>query len=91
MLDAQARWRLQAHHVFLSEVSKRLRYTKYLGDGDSKGFDTVAEKHPALKMKKLECVGQVQKRVGKRLRTLKKKVKGLNGKLTATIIDKLQN
>ena len=44
-------------------------------------------------MKKLECVRNVQKRIGCRLRNLKKKEKGLGGKskLTDRIIDKLQN
>ena len=39
---------------------------------------------------KYECIGHVQKRVGNRLRKLKKKVKGLSG-LTDSVIDKLQN
>ena len=49
--------------------------------------------YPGLKIKKLECVGQVQKRVGSRLRALKKKVKNLDGrgKLTKKSIDRLQN
>ena len=52
---------------------------------------TVAANNPDLKLKKLECVGHVQKRVGKRLRNFKKNVKKLNGKLTATMIDKFKN
>ena len=47
-----------------------------------------------IEVKKLECVGHVQKRVGCRLRNLKKKEKGLGGKGKLTdriIIDKLQN
>ena len=35
-----------------------LRYTEYLGDGDSKGY-------------KSECIGHIQKRVGRRLRNLR--------------------
>ena len=44
-------------------------------------------------MKKLECVRNVQKQIGCRLRNLKKKEKGLGGKskLTDRIIDKFQN
>ena len=49
--------------------------------------------YPGLKVKKLECVDHVQKRVGSRLRALKKKVKNLDGrgKLTKKSIDRLQN
>ena len=44
-------------------------------------------------VKKLECVGHVQKRVGTRLRKLKQEVKGIGGKgkLTNVNIDRLQN
>ena len=46
-----------------------------------------------LTLKKKEGVGHVQKRVGCRLRNLKKKEKGIGrkGKLSNIIIDKLQN
>ena len=46
-----------------------------------------------LKVEKLECVGHVQKRVGTRLGDIKKRTKGLGGKgkLTDSIIDRLQN
>ena len=42
---------------------------------------------------KKECVGHVQKRVGNRVRKLKKRVKSLGGrgKLTDRLIDRLQN
>ncbi|GFW09074.1 uncharacterized protein LOC101238613 [Trichonephila clavipes] len=42
---------------------------------------------------KLECIGHVQKRVGGRLRQLKKTTKGLGGKnkLTDKLIDRIQN
>ena len=44
-------------------------------------------------MKKFECIGHVPKRVGTRLRKLKQRTKGLagKGKLTSSVIDKLQN
>lgn len=43
-------------------------------------------------VQKLECIGHVQKRVGCRLRKLKKTVRGLGGKrrLTDAFIDRLQ-
>ena len=83
-----------ARRIFARSVQKRgLNYTEYLGDGDSKGFDVVSAEKPDSNLKKLECVGHVQKRVGTRLRNLKKMVKNLGGrgKLTNKLIDKLQN
>ena len=46
-----------------------------------------------IELIKLECVGYYQKRVGTRLRNLKKKENGLGGRgrLTGTPIDQLQN
>ena len=47
----------------------------------------------SIEIIKLECVGHYQKRVGTRLRNLKKKEKGLGGRcrLTDTTVDQLQN
>jgi hypothetical protein len=53
-------------------------YTKYLGDGDSKGFLKVTEAKPcgnSVTIGKLECVDHVQKRLGTRLRKLRKDTK----------------
>lgn len=73
----------------------KLQYTEYYGDGDSKGFDEVEDTYEehCVKVKKKECVGHVQKRLGTALRKLKKETKGLGGKgkLTNNMIDKLQN
>ena len=76
----------------------------YLGDGDSSSYKTVADLKPYgddCQVKKLECVGHVQKRVGSRLRKLKKSYKntklsdgktiGGMGRLTDAKIDCLQN
>lgn len=81
-----------------------LRYVKYLGDGDSKGFLKVQDSKPYgnnVLIEKLECVGHVQKRLGTRLRKLRKDlgVKKLSdnkpikgrGRLTDAEIDKLQH
>ena len=46
----------------------KLPYTRFLGDGDSKSYRNVKETYPGIEMKKLECVGHFQKRVGTRLR-----------------------
>ena len=58
-----------------SETKLGLRYTRCLGDGDSKGFVAVLEDNPYgqnVKITKLECVGHVQKHVGCKLWRLKK-------------------
>ncbi|CAB3982713.1 Hypothetical predicted protein [Paramuricea clavata] len=85
-----------------SETTRDLRYTKYLGDGDSSSFKTVSESKPYEDIdNKLECVGHIQKRVGTRLRNLRKDYKGKKlsdnkgisgaGRLTIQRIDTLQN
>lgn len=86
-----------------SEEKLGLRYKEYLGDGDSKGFSAVLENNPygdEFEISKLECVGHVQKRMGTRLRTLKRNFKktklsddkfiGGVGRLTGAEIDQLQ-
>ena len=83
-----------------SSEKRNLHYTEYYGDGDSKVFTKYygngdSKAHEAVKfiyglycvIKKLECIGHYQKRVGCRLRRLKKGLKGL----TPAIIYKLQN
>ena len=54
-----------------SETKHGLVYEGYLGDGDSKSYHTVANADPPIypdtEIKKLECCGHVQKRMGKRL------------------------
>ena len=47
--------------------------------------------HSGTEVQKKECVGHVQKRVDTRVRKLKKDVKGLKGKLTEKVTDRLQN
>lgn len=93
-----------AMEIFQRSVSERgVRYINYLGDGDSKAYKTVCESKPYgedVQIEKLECVGHVQKRLGSRLRKLKKEMKGKRledgkviggaGRLTDSEIDKLQ-
>ncbi|XP_028392982.1 uncharacterized protein LOC114517447 [Dendronephthya gigantea] len=76
-----------------SEEDRKLQYTEYFGDGDSKAHAEVENIYHGIKIAKKECVGHVQKRVGTALRKLKKENKGIGGKgkLTNTLIDKLQN
>ena len=67
-----------AVEIFLRSISARgLRYTLFVGDGDSSCYGTVKE---ALKDKyfvqKKECVGHAPKRMGSALRNFKKDHKG---------------
>ena len=84
-----------AQRIFMrSKDFHGLQYTKFLGDGDSKSFKKVCEIDPyrGIKIEKLECIGHYQKRLGTALRKLTKEKKlGGKGKLTATLIDKMQN
>ena len=76
--------------IFRCSIEKHcLHYVKILGDVDSKSFPAAEDIYEGVKAKKLEWIGHVQKRVGNRLRNLKKSVKGLGGKgrLTNNIID----
>ncbi|KYN50315.1 hypothetical protein ALC62_11488 [Cyphomyrmex costatus] len=63
--------------MFLRSLKKYgLRYTSYIGDGDSKTFTKVVNSKPYgedVVITKKECVGHVQKRMGTRLRELVKK------------------
>ena len=88
---------------FMSSVQDRkLRYVNDIGNGDSKSYSDIVSKNPynGKEVKKLECVGHVQKRVGARLRKSKsnsksnlpdgKPIRG-KGRLTDKMINKLQN
>ena len=87
----------------ITEESRRLRYTTYIGDGDSKGYHAVTAAQPYgadAQVVKEECIGHVQKRLGTALRNLKKEKKGQKlsdgktigglGRLTDKLIDPLQ-
>ncbi|GFW49785.1 uncharacterized protein TNCV_358881 [Trichonephila clavipes] len=87
---------------FRSEQKHGLKYQRYVGDGYSKTFSSIAEKKPyedSVPIEKIECVGHVQKRMGSRLRKLKAlwgekklsdgKTIGGKGRLTDAIISKL--
>lgn len=62
-----------------SEATRNCRYTSYLGDGDSKTFSVVAKSNvygEDVQIRKLECTGHVQKRMGKALMNLVEVYKG---------------
>ena len=79
-----------------------LRYVEFLGDGDNKSYKVLVDEavYGDVEVTKLECVGHVQKRLGSRLRSLKKRTgqarladgKGIGGRgrLTDKTIDSMQ-
>ena len=82
---------------------RQLRYLIFVGDGDCKAHKAVVESQPygpTVEVQKEECVGHVQKRVGTRLRDLKKRLGGQKlsdgkpisgiGRLPDRMIDLLQ-
>lgn len=75
-----------------AERSRGLKYVDFYGDGDSKSHAAIKDIYGTNSVRKLECIGHVQKRVGCRLRKLKKSVPGLGGKgkLTDVLMDRLQ-
>ena len=90
--------------IFQRSVEKHnLRYTTFIGDGDSKSYKRVTKDQPygpEYPIQKEECIGHVQKRMGTRLRKLVSKKsgqkladgKGLGGKgrLTEGRVDYFQ-
>lgn len=70
-----------------------IKYQHYIGDGDSKTFKGILDAKPYddIDVEKKECIDHVQKRLGTRLRNIKKQTKGLGGKgkLTGKLIDEL--
>ncbi|GFY31634.1 uncharacterized protein TNCV_4199451 [Trichonephila clavipes] len=76
-----------------SRETRKLEYVEFYGDGDSKSHLTVKDIYGIDSVRKYECMGHIQKRVGSKLRILKTKEKGLGGKgkLSDSFIDKIQN
>ena len=70
--------------IFQRSIKNGLRYTTFYGDGDTKSFNAVeniyGDDSPVIKR---ECIGHYQKRVGNRLRKLRKE-KNLGGKKRLT-------
>lgn len=80
--------------MFLRSYEKfGVKYTNYIGDGDSKTFTGILKMNPYgddCPVTKNECVGHVQKRMGTRLRNKRKQEKlGGKNRLTESIIKKL--
>ena len=68
--------------MFKRSIDKRkLKYTQFIGNGDSNTFRIVAEEMKKIygdryEVQKEECIGHIQKRMGNALRTFKKDMKG---------------
>ena len=88
--------------IFTSSIQKHnLIYHNYIGDGDTSSLKGVSASNPykdfGINPQKLECIGHVQKRLGTRLRDLRKSYKNTStplsgrGKLTDKVINSLQN
>ena len=59
---------------FMTSVeTNKLRYTNYIGDGDSKSYNDIfqADPYEGIGVNKIECIGHIQKRVETRFRKLK--------------------
>lgn len=78
-----------------SEKLHEVKYVNYVGDGDSKTFKGITEAKPYgddITIAKKECINHVKKRMGTRLRNIKKEKKlGGKGKLTDNLIIQLSN
>ena len=93
--------------IFRRSIKERgLKYTHFIGDGDSSCFGKVAEELKSIygdsyMIQKEECVGQIQKRLGSALLQYKKNMKGQQladgkgvggaGRLTQDTIKRIQN
>jgi len=80
--------------MFLRSKEKDgVKYSNYIGDGHSKTFKTILDVNPYgddFQVVKSECIGHVEKRMGTRLRNVKKVNKlGGKGKLTEKLIKQL--
>jgi len=96
---------VSAISFFAESIPKyNLRYTHFIGDGDTNSYQKVTESKPYgddCIPDKLECVGHVQKRLGTRMRKVVTDNKGKKladgkpisgkGRLTKKAIDKMQN
>jgi hypothetical protein len=74
-----------------SEERNSLSYVKYIGGGDSRAFKAIIEIKPYedIEIIKLECIGHIQKRMGKRLRNFRIEMKGIN--LVMAVVFQLYN
>lgn len=72
-----------------AEYIHNATYKNYIGDGDTKTFKALLEQDEEIQKK--ECVNHVQKRMGSRLRNVKKTNKKIGGRGPGKLTDKLIN
>ena len=92
--------------MFCLSSEYKLRYMNLISDGDSKAHSMILAEQPYgasddVQVKKLDCVGHVQKRLGSALRDLKQRYRGQKlsdgktiggaGRLTDALMNSLQN
>ena len=67
--------------IYRRSVAKHnLRYSPFVGDGDSKSYAKITQEKPygqAVYIPKEECISHVTKRMGTHLRNMIKEYKGL--------------
>ena len=106
-LSSEAMEKEAAITIFKRSVEKhKLKYTTYVGDGDSSSFSEVStalfeEYGSEYQISKEDCIGHIQKRMGSNLRKYKNKSKGRkledgatvggHGRVTDVVIDSIQN
>ena len=88
MMDLQEVWRHLVQFEYLSVPYKNMvpdmQNIMVMG---SKSFEKVRDIYPGRVVVKYECYGHCQKRVGNRLRNLRKKTKGPGGKNKTNVAD----
>ncbi|KYN06618.1 hypothetical protein ALC62_02428 [Cyphomyrmex costatus] len=72
-----------------AETVHDAKYKNYIGDGDTKTFKALLEQDHDIEKK--ECINHVQKRMGSRLRNVKKTNKKIGGRGPGKLTDKLIN
>ncbi|XP_011685002.1 PREDICTED: uncharacterized protein LOC105448233 [Wasmannia auropunctata] len=72
-----------------AETLHDAQYKTYIGDGDSKTFKALLQQEQQVEKK--ECINHVQKRMGLRLRKVKKTNKKIGGHGPGKLTDKLIN
>lgn len=88
------RWIISSiKEMFANSIKKfGIKYTNYIGNGDSKTFKAIVDLNPYgdnCPVTKNECVGHVKKRMGARLRNMKKEKKLGKNRLIDSLIKKL--
>ena len=90
--------------IFHRYVEKyKLQYTSYLGDGDTSSYSAVLASclYKDIEIKKAECIGHIQKKIGSHGRALRQRLRGKKlcdgkpvagkGRLTDKALNLLQN